>query len=169
MWPTGHGRDSQMDRSSPKLLSQTVVLQTRKRGKGDLMKKWTPNEEKTLTKLIGEGKTYKEIATIMNKAKNSIIGKANRLNLKYLAVKEKPPVCKPVVVKQRVHKPQYTPILSDAPKSLNLTVQDLEKDNCRFIAGDDRLFCGHKIVEGTSYCQYHKQLCFIPLQQTAKG
>lgn len=131
------------------------------------MLKWTKGEETILIKLIGEGKTYKEVSTIMNKAKNAIIGKANRLKIKYLAVKEKDPVCKPVVVKRQAYKPVTTEV-SNAPKSLNLTVWNLEKDNCRFIAGEDKLFCGHKIVENTSYCEYHKNLCFIP-QQTLKG
>lgn len=126
---------------------------------------WTKQQEVLLAKYISEGHTYRQIAIIMRKSKNSVLGKANRLKLPYLAKKEKEEVCKLAVVKRPVYK--HIVNHPDAPPSRNLTVAELEKDDCRFIAGEDRLFCGHKIVEGSSYCAHHKELCLIPLQQTS--
>ena len=48
---------------------------------------------------------------------------------------------------------------SDAPPSLNISLVDLEPRHCRFIPGDDRLFCGQPKQEGSSYCAHHDRMC----------
>jgi hypothetical protein len=39
---------------------------------------------------------------------------------------------------------------------------DLEPHHCRYIPGDDRLFCGAPKVLGTSYCEVHIKRCLRP-------
>lgn len=45
---------------------------------------------------------------------------------------------------------------------LNLTLADLPDNGCRYIPGDDLLYCGHPIKEGSSYCTPHHFLCWAP-------
>ena len=47
----------------------------------------------------------------------------------------------------------------NAPPSLNIPLVDLEPHHCRFIPGDDRLFCGQPKQEGSSYCAHHDRMC----------
>lgn len=44
----------------------------------------------------------------------------------------------------------------------NIPLVDLEPNDCRFIAGDDYLYCGHPQKAGSSYCPAHDSLVWIP-------
>ena len=50
----------------------------------------------------------------------------------------------------------------DAPPSLNLSIIEIGANQCRYIAGDDRLCCGHPTVESGSgaYCGFHAAVCY---------
>lgn len=48
----------------------------------------------------------------------------------------------------------------DAPPPLNIPLLDLEPHHCRFIPGDDRLFCGRQKREGSSYCGHHHAIVY---------
>lgn len=43
---------------------------------------------------------------------------------------------------------------------LNLTIAEIGPGQCRYIAGDDFLFCAHPVQEGSSYCSTHHRLCW---------
>jgi GcrA cell cycle regulator len=45
---------------------------------------------------------------------------------------------------------------------LNLSLADLPENGCRYIAGDDSLYCGHVRRDGSSYCEPHHRLVWLP-------
>lgn len=45
---------------------------------------------------------------------------------------------------------------------LNLSLLELPRDACRYIAGDDYLYCGHPQQPGSSYCEAHHALVWVP-------
>jgi hypothetical protein len=49
-------------------------------------------------------------------------------------------------------------LFCDVPISMNLTLDDLKPDSCRYIARDDYLFCGHDKQDGSSYCPFHTKV-----------
>lgn len=123
---------------------------------------WTEEEENRLRDYIAQGMSYYQVSLVMNKSKNSVLGKANRLQLTYEAAKKRKkskPRVKKVAFKPE---PYVAPVLLNAPVSLKLKVFDLEKQHCRYIEGNDRTFCGHKKIEDSSYCEYHNGICHTP-------
>ena len=44
----------------------------------------------------------------------------------------------------------------------NISLLESSDNDCRFIAGDDLLYCGHPRREGSSYCGPHDALIYIP-------
>lgn len=122
---------------------------------------WNQEDENKLKEYVSQGLTYLQISKLLKKTKNSVLGKANRLKLAYVVKKNKPKKDKKPYINPYQN---YTPrVFSDAPKSLELTIEQLEKNNCRYIAGTDRRFCGHKKAEKSSYCEYHTAICCISL------
>lgn len=50
----------------------------------------------------------------------------------------------------------------------NLSLMDLEDGDCRYIAGDDHLYCAHPIKPGSSYCPAHHALVWVKPQPPAR-
>lgn len=50
---------------------------------------------------------------------------------------------------------RYVPPVVERPDSLNIPFRDTGKHHCRYMAGDDRLCCGHETIEGLSWCGFH--------------
>lgn len=46
------------------------------------------------------------------------------------------------------------------PPSRNIGIVDIGRFQCRFIAGDDGLACGHPTVNGSSWCPAHHAIVF---------
>lgn len=44
--------------------------------------------------------------------------------------------------------------------SLELTILEVQQGQCKYIAGDDRLCCGHPVKEGKPYCPSHCALVY---------
>ena len=97
---------------------------------------YTPEQDLQLIELTKEGLSSAEIAKIIGKTRNSIIGRRHRLQFK----------AKPYVAKQE--------------KSLLTTVKKVpqfpKSDLCQFPYGDvghqDFYFCSKPIVQGQVYC-----------------
>lgn len=51
-----------------------------------------------------------------------------------------------------------------APDSLRIPILDLRWDQCRYAVTDDKphLFCGQAVERGSSYCEFHTNLCTTP-------
>jgi len=98
----------------------------------------------------GEGCPASEIAQALGTTKNSVIGKANRLNLvarKQGAVRG---------VKRSIV--PATPVVIEGPANPTL-LEDLKDIHCRFPLWkentDPHLFCGRQRWNHTSYCKAH--------------
>lgn len=51
-----------------------------------------------------------------------------------------------------------------APDSLRIPILDLRRDQCRYAVTDDKphLFCGQPVEKGSSYCEFHTNICTTP-------
>jgi hypothetical protein len=54
------------------------------------------------------------------------------------------------------------PLKLAAVEPLNLTLAELPELGCRYIAGNDYLYCGHLKMAGSSYCVAHHRLVWLP-------
>jgi GcrA cell cycle regulator len=127
----------------------------------------------SLKRLWAEGLSATVIAAKLKApSRNSVIGKLHRLgllgdrtrqrqrNIQHSKLprprKSSPRLPGPIARASRksaVIPPAVTPALP----SLNHTIEQVT--GCRYIAGDDRLFCGHERQEESSYCPGHHRVC----------
>ena len=123
--------------------------------------KWTDYRLSKLKEMWDNGHKAIEIAEVLGTTKNSIIGKANRIN------------CTPRkrggllgIKKSRMlieYKTQKSIPLINEPENPT-TLEDLTDDICRFPLGNDcppKLFCGRKTWEDQSYCKKHYKLTHV--------
>jgi hypothetical protein len=47
------------------------------------------------------------------------------------------------------------------PPSLGIDIVAIGEDQCRFIAGDDGLACGHPVAKGSRWCPAHHAMVFV--------
>lgn len=121
---------------------------------------WTPEDEEALKTLWNEAKkTANEIAGIMGKSRNSIIGKARRMGL---SARTSPIKIKPGNRAGRPKKDaaarRRAAIVGD-----NVHFLDLGKGQCRFpMWGNDEapshIYCGCDTEGHSNYCPDHKRL-----------
>lgn len=45
--------------------------------------------------------------------------------------------------------------------SLNIPLADLPENGCRYIEGDDLLYCGHVRQANSSYCPHHHAIVWV--------
>lgn len=125
---------------------------------------WTEERVSLLKQLWGQGKTASEIAKELGEgvSRNAVIGKAHRLKLSNRVSpiqqnkkqKEQKPVRQPRGKKQKL--PEF--------KGLEVSLQDLNNNMCRWPSGDpkddDFSFCGCETVPGLPYCKTHAQIAY---------
>ena len=142
---------------------------------------WTLEQSDALTVLIENGDSYSVAAAKINiefgtaYSRNAAIGRANRIGL--AASKPAPKGRKPRSYRTRIVRANsnsnamHVVTLTERTAyklrcveivPLNKTLMDLEKNDCRYIPGDDRLYCGHPAQEGSAYCTPHHFLCWAP-------
>lgn len=117
----------------------------------------------------------------MGCTRNAVIGKIHRLELNPPAFKqpnrgatERKPRAEPRVIERKpIHRIRhmggglrvistltgdlFEPRIVDlAPR--NLPLMALEATDCRYIAGEDLLYCAHPQLPGSSYCPKHHRL-----------
>lgn len=119
---------------------------------------WTPEDEEALKTLWNEAKkTANEIAGIMGKSRNSIIGKARRMNL------DSRPT--PIKVNARTGKrkeqpPRHLRGVKIEGKQVHLF--DLKRGQCRFpMWCEERptyVYCGHSTEGHRNYCPGHQKV-----------
>ena len=138
---------------------------------------WTPEREEKLKELWKKGDTASQIAALIpGTTRNSIIGKAHRLNLASRAVSKKstPKVNIEKNVKSEVkiqklgRKARFKALLLDksfeqeSPKKL----EELTDETCRWPVGhpyeEKFYFCGRKAMEKFVYCTLHVLYAFQP-------
>jgi GcrA cell cycle regulator len=139
---------------------------------------WTDERIETLKKLLKDGLSATQIATQLGGvSRNAVLGKVHRLGL-HLTGDQGQPKAVPLVRAPRVRKSVPDPkaiaelhkIIDRAPppvvekvaapKSLGLSLMDLQRNDCRWPAGEREhiTFCGHAIEAGKPYCPYHVRL-----------
>lgn len=147
---------------------------------------WSEQAIADLVRLYAEGLSCRAIGEQIGLSRNAVIGKVHRLGLQPPATK-KPVVRAGKEIRPRIKRStvthQYTfsrllrvdnfhdtgPAIRVTETSeiklrcveivpLNLTLADLPYNGCRYIAGDDLLYCGHSVKDGSSYCVPHHHL-----------
>ena len=132
---------------------------------------WKPDQIEIVKKLTEDGLSAQKIGDVFGVTRNSIIGLWHRNKIK---VPDKPHARRAVprpkkvyyVKKEKFYKPAPPP--PEAPPQLrivaqvpmNVTLMELAKDGCHYIAGDDHLYCGHKVTTEGSYCDAHREIMY---------
>ena len=138
---------------------------------------WTPDRENKLKELWKKGYTASQIAAqISGTTRNSVIGKAHRLNLEARAVSKKTSVKTKIKTEPNneikpgklSRKARFRSLLLDKnfepenPKKL----EELTDQTCRWSIGHpyekDFYFCGRKPLEKFNYCKLHVLYAFQP-------
>ena len=136
---------------------------------------WTPDQVIKLKELYGKGNTAGQIAAIIGKTRNSIIGKGYMLKLSAKSIpknnnfKQAPRLQENAEQpKRKTYKSKFKSILLDKnfepenPKSL----EELHDEICRWPIGHpnetDFYFCGRKSMKDFSYCKLHVLYAFQP-------
>ena len=136
---------------------------------------WTPDQVSKLKELYGKGNTAGQIAAIIGKTRNSIIGKSFRLklsaksspknnNLKHVSLRQE----NATQPGRKTRKSKFKSLLLDKdfepenPKSL----EELHDNICRWPIGHPNepnfYFCGRKSMKDFSYCRLHVLYAFQP-------
>lgn len=116
-------------------------------------RRWTPEDAATLCTLWGQGLRASAIAKRMGRSRNSVIGKANRLELRKSVADpaiEISPECLALDEK-----------LADLfERPVSIAVMDVTNNDCRWPIDSGRSYeprcCGHRVMEGKSYCERHQ-------------
>jgi len=136
---------------------------------------WTPERENKLKELWKKGHTASQIATMIpGTTRNSVIGKAHRLNLEARAVSKKSSVGTKTESSTNIkpgklsRKAKFRSLLLDKnfepenPKKL----EELTDETCRWPIGhpyeEKFYFCGRKSLEKFPYCKLHVLYAFQP-------
>ena len=132
---------------------------------------WTDEQSEVLVTLLAQGKSFSEIAAALNEqfettySRNAVCGKGFRLKVKAPPKMTAPP-------KKRKRDRERTAIIKPLPRieairircteivPQNVTLLDLDRDGCRYPAGDGPFaFCNHQQQPESSYCPAHEALC----------
>jgi GcrA cell cycle regulator len=142
---------------------------------------WTTEQIATLRKMQVEGATAREIAQVIGKTRNAVLGKMARERDKR-PEKEKPPkrqyeprmthysrdlmaTAKVSTIMQpcEMARTPHDDILPDAPGLV--LMEDLRAGTCRFPLNNARhgvyYFCGETAMPLGSYCAAHHALCYV--------
>jgi len=136
---------------------------------------WTEDRVQLLRDCIAEKLSATQTAAAMGMRKNSVVGKAHRIGLKFLSqpghsVESRSRAGK---IKRgrlsnatrflaKAHNldpgeaalpPQITP-----PEFLGLTLMELGNRQCHYIPGNDRLYCGQPTEGESSYCGWCRKI-----------
>lgn len=137
---------------------------------------WSKEDDEKLRELWPIKTSY-QLMDIFGRSRNSIVARANRLGMKKgVTKKERRNRPKPVKNSNRivfakdpaysfkkVRMPPMKP--SDEIKNepfIGVHLLDIKRDQCRYMHDSQSLmFCGHKVANGSSYCESHHKYMFI--------
>lgn len=143
---------------------------------------WTNKENARLRQLCARGISYGDIAMVMRRSRNSVIGYADRKgidngrhNTGARPAKPPRPNYSPrrriTPVAPRPEPPEVVQITSEAfdqaiPESQRRTLLELTAETCRWPVGrpgtPEFFFCGAIPLNGNPYCREHDARAFIP-------
>jgi GcrA cell cycle regulator len=122
--------------------------------------KWPIEHDNALRKFFTTGMSFSRIAAAINArfptasySRNAAIGRAQRIGLKQAE--------KPTPKIRQLFTPEEIQLRCDEIVPRNLTVIELEPNDCRYPYGHkDFLFCGHpRANDEAFYCALHLSLC----------
>lgn len=135
---------------------------------------WTDEQVEELKRLWDQGLTTGEIGKALGVSKNSVVGKAHRLELngrpspikrnseEIEAVAEVP---EKTVEKKKAAKTPSAKKTAEKEKKKLFTVNDLTSTSCRWPIGDpkdeDFHFCGEKALPDKPYCAKHAAIAYV--------
>ena len=118
---------------------------------------WTDSKIEQLKELWKQNTLTNEIAEQLGTTKNSVIGKANRLNL------EQRRRGNSFGIKYATPKPKEIPLHTVEELKNRPTLEEIEFHQCRYPLGErndpPKYFCGHDRYKNYSYCKPHVELC----------
>lgn len=135
---------------------------------------WTPEEDAVIVENWAKLSATK-LGQLLNRSKNSVIGRANRMGMKKghayptrvpKAVVRKARL-KDAIWRKIVIKPEkvYETNIDTLP-FIGVKIWDLEKHHCRFMKDPSTLeYCGHQTKERSSYCQHHHERIYRPIEK----
>jgi hypothetical protein len=141
---------------------------------GTLEHNWTEARVTSLRQFIVEKYSASQAAFELGISRNAAIGKAARLGLNFesqhaknMYRADRPRVRdadRPVQVRRVPTKVAPLPPMAPEPNARNLTLMELQSDECHYIVTADSpfLYCGHPIQKGYAYCEHHKRIVWVP-------
>ena len=118
---------------------------------------WTDTKIEQLKELWEQNTLTHEIAKQLGTTKNSVIGKANRLNL------EQRRRGNSFGIKYATPKPKEIPLHTVEELKNRPTLEEIEFHQCRYPLGErndpPKYFCGHDRYKNYSYCKPHVEIC----------
>lgn len=135
--------------------------------------RWNEERTTTLKELWEQGYSASQIGKELGCTRNSIIGKAHRLDLPRRDHVKPDPALPPLprkprryshMIKMKSSVPLPPPAPAPSP-GIGVQLIDLEARHCRFVIGSSNeghklaLYCGQDKAYGP-YCAYHARLCY---------
>jgi len=116
---------------------------------------WIGENKDKLTELWNAGLSARDIAAeFPGSTRNAVIGAARRIGLPR---RENPRSFRSSLTPYEAPIRQHIPI-AEPDNSKLVSLLDRKGHQCRFIAGEDYLYCGHDRQKGSSYCPYHHRV-----------
>ena len=155
---------------------------------------WTAERIGVLRAQWASGTSVRDIARLLGSTRNTIIGKAHRMELPMHVgsvlhpdaprkrAEKKPKEVKPRAIRTRIVRvrrvaaviapasappqPLPPPPPDGAPVPLRLSFAALEARHCRYSvsAESPHFFCGHERKGKSAFCAFHHGLCYEPLR-----
>jgi GcrA cell cycle regulator len=151
---------------------------------------WTAERVGVLRAQWALGTRVREIARLLGTTRNTVIGKAHRMELPMHAgsvfhpdaprkrADKKPGIAKPQAVRGRILRvrrvvapiatvsPPPPSLPGGGPVPLRLAFAALEARHCRYSVSQEspHFFCGHERKGKSPFCAFHHRLCYEPLR-----
>jgi GcrA cell cycle regulator len=121
---------------------------------------WLGNRIERLKTLWERGWSASEIGNELGVSRNAVIGKLHRIE-GYTPPPHKPPPRKPPAPVWKPPPPPKRRVVINQP-FLNLTLDELKRDVCRYPHGDQSpfRFCGQKVRPGAPWCALHCRMVY---------
>lgn len=126
---------------------------------------WTDAKVDLLRRLIVMKMSSGQIASEMGTTRGSIVGKANRLGLRF---DSDSPHRRRKSMEMRLARngirprPSRLPPAAPEPDALRIQFEDLRSDTCRWPVGEyPYTYCGHEPFAGKPYCAHHCGIAYV--------
>ncbi len=130
---------------------------------------WTPERIDDVRRLAATGMSASQIAAeIGGCSRNAVVGAGYRNGIRFTNPGGKSGgTTKPLLLGgRRFPKAPVVVTIAPEPRAGMLTLDELAKDSCRWIADDVRdpnhRYCGQPQVAGYSWCRDHRKLAYQP-------